>query len=222
MDIKCAVCGEPWNCWGANHGDMAAWEYDLFKKGAGCPCCKGESDRDQEETLLEHLESIVYGSEDPDSFTRLHNLDNKPKWEEPEPKKLWTCDGCGVSTIISNEIPYDGSNLPKDKSDYLRWYGGEKVYYSYGNGPFAYSSIAKEDPIDEEEYYELEGEKYCPGCASNCVKCGAVLLTGPHIEFGDTYDSGNYFPHPENPSYGSVCIDCYLELTTEYDKEEEE
>ena len=101
MDIRCAVCGEPWDCWGANHGDMAAWEYDLFKKGAGCPCCQGVSD---ENHLKDHLESIVLNSEDPDSFNRLHDPDNKPEWKEPEPKKLWTCDGCGVSVIISNDI----------------------------------------------------------------------------------------------------------------------
>jgi hypothetical protein len=72
-----------------------------------------------------------------------------------------------------------------------------------------------DDPIDENEYFELNGKKYCSKCASTCIECGAVLLTGGHHEFSDVYDPGYPFPHPDNPFYGSVCLDCYDELTQE-------
>lgn len=40
-DIKCAICGEPWDSWHVRH-DMIPWESELFRKGAGCPECGGE------------------------------------------------------------------------------------------------------------------------------------------------------------------------------------
>jgi len=34
-DIRCVVCGEPWEAYGVNHGDMLPWEAKLFRAGAG-------------------------------------------------------------------------------------------------------------------------------------------------------------------------------------------
>ena len=38
-DIRCAICGEPWDAYGVFHGDMTAEESKRFLKGLGCPCC---------------------------------------------------------------------------------------------------------------------------------------------------------------------------------------
>jgi len=40
-DIKCAMCGEPWDAYGVrSHGDMNYEEADRFLRGEGCPCCR--------------------------------------------------------------------------------------------------------------------------------------------------------------------------------------
>lgn len=38
-DIRCAICGEPWDAYGVRHGDMTPPEADLFLQGRGCPDC---------------------------------------------------------------------------------------------------------------------------------------------------------------------------------------
>ena len=38
-DILCAVCGEPWDAYGVQHGDMTPDEAARFLAGAGCPAC---------------------------------------------------------------------------------------------------------------------------------------------------------------------------------------
>ena len=39
-DLICNLCGEPWDTWGTNHGDMTALEVKKFLKGKGCPICQ--------------------------------------------------------------------------------------------------------------------------------------------------------------------------------------
>ena len=43
MDIYCSRCGEPWDMWGARHGDMDSEEYYRMMAGRGCPCCFGKT-----------------------------------------------------------------------------------------------------------------------------------------------------------------------------------
>jgi len=38
-DITCAKCGEPWDAYGVDHGDMTVAEAGRFHKGEGCPSC---------------------------------------------------------------------------------------------------------------------------------------------------------------------------------------
>jgi hypothetical protein len=38
-DVHCLVCGEPWNRYGIDHGDMAPEEAAAFHRGEGCPAC---------------------------------------------------------------------------------------------------------------------------------------------------------------------------------------
>lgn len=59
-DIYCAVCGEPWESYGVNHGDMTPEERIIFLDGKGCPCCKGERPEgiNQEEACNRFLSSL--------------------------------------------------------------------------------------------------------------------------------------------------------------------
>jgi len=38
-DVYCAKCGEPWDYYGARHGDMEPEEFERFMRGEGCPVC---------------------------------------------------------------------------------------------------------------------------------------------------------------------------------------
>lgn len=38
-DILCAKCGEPWDAYGVDHGDMEQHDAEKFHKGQGCPAC---------------------------------------------------------------------------------------------------------------------------------------------------------------------------------------
>jgi hypothetical protein len=42
MDIYCQRCGEPWDAYGARHGDMTPEEKERFFKGEDCPACHGK------------------------------------------------------------------------------------------------------------------------------------------------------------------------------------
>ena len=43
MDVYCKRCGEPWDLYGVQHGDMTEEERDRFWKGEGCPSCFGKT-----------------------------------------------------------------------------------------------------------------------------------------------------------------------------------
>ena len=42
MDMLCQRCGEPWDLYGVQHGDMTPEERDRFLAGRGCPSCYGK------------------------------------------------------------------------------------------------------------------------------------------------------------------------------------
>lgn len=214
MDINCAVCGEPWDIWGANHGDMAAWEYDLFRKGAGCPCCEGEN-KDNANNVEQHMFSVMMNSDDPDAFSLMGGMDRTNKWIEPAPKVLWECAHCKVQAVLSNDCPYDGDKLPKDISGFVKWHGGKKVHYKNGHGPMSYSSMAFYNEVpDAESDCIFDGKSYCPGCACACNECGTVILINGAACNIDTYGSGASFPHPGNPFWGVVCLECFEREST--------
>ena len=47
MDVYCKRCGEPWDLYGVEHGDMNADERTLFWAGKGCPACFGKAVENQ-------------------------------------------------------------------------------------------------------------------------------------------------------------------------------
>lgn len=80
MDIKCVVCGEPWDSYGVNHGDMEAWEADLFKKGAGCPSCCGKGEWEAKD-----IQDFTNGDEDEmERLNAYENRSERPEWKKPE------------------------------------------------------------------------------------------------------------------------------------------
>lgn len=68
-DVMCKVCGEPWDYCGAKDcGDMEKGEWEAFKRGYGCPCCKGElSDPSMGDSVFEpqSMDDVEFGDEDP-------------------------------------------------------------------------------------------------------------------------------------------------------------
>lgn len=232
-DINCAVCGEPFNQWGLNHGDMKAWETDLFKKGAGCPCCLGivPAGSSLGATILEHVQSVFSRAEDPHSFELANTADFRedndplPKWEEPkEPlKKYWSCARCEVSAAVSLAAPYDGKNLSKDPI-WLEWFGGEKLHYKNGGGPYTYGDVARGDGPPLEAPFTVNGLPHCPGCAKACGECGGHIFAS-NEDLDDVYDPGYGHLHPSDMGE-SVCTMCFEKLDAEQEEfaelEEEE
>lgn len=53
MDVYCKRCGEPWDLYGVQHGDMTATERDSFWRGEGCPACYRQQPCDMEEDCEE-------------------------------------------------------------------------------------------------------------------------------------------------------------------------
>lgn len=219
-DVRCAVCGDKWEQYGINHGDMAWWQADLLRAGAGCPSCEGE--RDGEDHFEEFARDVVFDAYESEQFEdALHAAaagEAPPKWEEPEPKVLWTCAGCGVSAVVSNEAPYDGSKVSDDPL-WFSWHGGQKTHYSHGAGPHAYSDLYDAEEPERDPPHEIAGKAYCPGCAGQCAECSASVFSNSDLE-GEAEEAGSSFPHPINPFCGSVCYDCYCELNAEEEEEE--
>lgn len=230
VDIHCIQCGEPWNAWGARHGDMAEWEYKLFRQGAGCPCCEGE-DNGFTPDRLSHVE---FGDEDP--MVRINQMDDKlegvpfPKWEPPPPTIFWQCDGCGVQVVGNNE-------LSKDDEDYLDYElptgaAGRQWYHSH---PY-HRGTPEETPahtFTEEDYklvyvtsersggsvqsYEpvvTETHKVCEFCLDHCHECGEPVSSILDVE---CYDVGYAACPPEYSSMrGDVyCIHCIETMCSE-------
>ena len=213
MDIRCNICGEPWDAYGANHGDMLTWEYDLFRKGAGCPSCQGVSNKDH---IEDRCQDLLMNCEDPDNWFPLGNTE-KPEWKKPEPKVYWKCEHCKVAIIEDLEITsYDGSqkdlklDLDFSKVDSTLHYWIQKEIENSFEG------------ISEDPHYELDGYTYCCYCATNCADCDTIVLRNNADEMLDTYDSGKSFVRPgeeycKDPDY--LCVDCYEKESSEQEHE---
>jgi hypothetical protein len=203
-DVKCVVCGEPWDYYGVTHGDMEAWEADLFKKGAGCPCCEGIPPNG-EHWEPESISDIENGDDDP--IIRLNAWENSvemktPEWKKPEPKVFWQCDGCGVQ-VIGNP------SLPENHEDYLEYFlpNGARARQWYHSHPFH-----RGEPEKNPAHVFADGSKVCEFCLNHCDQCGKEICST--LEYGDTYDDGNSFPHPYYHDR-AICVDCFETICTE-------
>lgn len=191
-DIKCVRCGEPWDSYGVRHGDMLPWEAELFRQGAGCPCCEGVSNG-WEPTGISDIEN---GDGDP--IERLQAYEAPPKkWERPEDPKHWECDGCGVQVrtdLDTNELVYRcpwGSIARYNAYEFERRGTPEKAPAHTFDGGFA----------------------VCEFCLDSCEKCGAALS---HRVERDCYDDGYVWTLPsDSMRERCYCADCYSEAEQE-------
>lgn len=197
-DIRCVVCGEPWGSYGVNHGDMLPWEAKLFRQGAGCPSCEGESNGYAPETLSD----VENGDEDPmlRIVAREAFESGKVKWERPENPVHWTCDGCGVEVVTdldSNELEYHAPFRSKAHS----WYRSHRFDRSNPEKKPAHRfEVAKDTYLN-----------VCECCLEHCSECDVPLCA--HLDF-DTYDHGCAFQSPANDRE-YVCVDCLSKIETE-------
>jgi len=206
MDIRCVVCGEPWDAWGVNHGDMAAWETDLFRKGSGCPCCEGvKPERAFEPKSIDDLEN---GDGDPmERIVAFNNAQagNVPKWEAPKPEVLHTCDGCGVQLV--HDLAAEVYNGRERKPVHVLSYSSPRSYHSYLH-------------VDEND---LEGHEWrpwgagrpcvCPACTDSCHHCGAVVSSA--VQWSDVYDVGYCMQRPGYYNGDVICEGCYEQYCSE-------
>lgn len=195
-DIKCVVCGEPWDSYGVTHGDMLSWEAVLFKAGAGCPSCTGESNGYAPATIFD----VENGDEDP--IERIIAAERvaegtAPKWERPADPVHWTCDGCGVEArtdIDSGELMYE---VPW-KSKAHSWYSSHSFYNA--------------TPEKEPAHTFKNGNKVCEFCLTHCSECSAPL--SEHLDL-EMYDEGYALPSPADSHHSHVCEDCLSKVEEE-------
>lgn len=190
-DLYCRMCKEPYM---EPRLDMLGWEYELFMKGAGCPCCEGQPEKRWE--LAEDGSDIHMAAANGDGcpIERLDLFDPEytpPKWERPADPILWTCKGCGVNVI---------RNVDDGKLEYHLPLGakGADWYSSHDYRP-------EETPA----HVFKPDEPVCECCLSHCDHCGGPICGT--LEYGDTYDDGNSF----SPDWGwnkHYCIDCFEQL----------
>lgn len=194
MDIKCVVCGEPWDSYGITHGDMLQWEVKLFHAGAGCPCCEGVSNG-YEPTTLSDVEN---GDADP--MLRImardaHEQGTAPKWTRPEDPKHWECDGCGVQVRTDLD---DGSLV------YRCPWGTTSRDNEY--------EFERHGTPEEKPAHTFEGGfAVCEFCLASCEKCSAPLS---HRIERDVYDDG-YVWTVGNDHEHAFCSDCHSEAEYE-------
>lgn len=202
MDIRCVVCGEPWDAYGVTHGDMFPWEAKLFKAGAGCPSCEGVPNGFAPSTLSD----VENGDEDP--MIRIVQAERvaeglAPKWERPVDPVHWACDLCGIEVVTdldSGELEYRAPWKSKARD----WH----VSHNPRNG------------CPEEEPAHVFGRetRACEFCLDSCTDCGAKISS--QIE-GDAYCEGVSFPQPGN-YHDCVCIDCLEKYCSDCENRYEE
>lgn len=195
-DLLCFVCNEPWNSYGARHGDMHAWEYELFRKAAGCPSCEGVSSGNAEDKAYNAAKQAVFDGSDDDQLTdNFIHTTNRPKWKRPENPVLWECEGCRVKVVENLDLP------DSDRPYELEWSFHKNTSWQVQR---QYSDFPSENPP-----HEIEGDAYCGVCVSLCSDCEDTPVFnngGP-----DFYGPGGSVPTPQQSYYTNyrTCIDCY-------------
>lgn len=215
MDIKCVICGEPYEAWGVNHGDMTYWEANLFRKGAGCPSCEGDPPNGKV-FEPESIFDVDNGDEDPQErliASEAALAGKAPKWERPEPEEIWACACCGHRVVRDIDAYPDGL-IDYDKAPLM--YAPRKVQPKK-DGPQWYRVWIKLEDREVEEPTLIGEHKICEVCVSHCDDCGAAVCD--EIADGDPYNPGWSTLKPG--SYNDVlCIACYEKYCSKCESDE--
>ncbi len=216
-DINCIICSEPWDAYGARHADMAPWEYDLFKRGAGCPCCEGKTpqDTDPEEIAYHAAKQQVFcGTDDDelvDNFVAIADglTTSQPQWKRPDNPVLWECNGC--DTKIVRDLDH-----AEDSEDGVDLEYRDPYYCS--NPGRVWDGFLDDWKLSKMEEWTIGDHEYCPNCVGWCDECTTPIFhkydshTGK-VLYGDTYDPGASFPNPKD-CYSQICVDCLESIPT--------
>jgi hypothetical protein len=193
---------------------MAKWEATLFRKGAGCPACEGETPEggDADEIAFRAAKHEVFCPGD-DSGDVAENFiaiadgtSKRPAWERPEDPTKWSCAGCDAKVLTDLDT-------------------GEAYFENLGKGLYNLNRDASDaDPELRDWVLKLGEAEYCPCCAKVCdgdFNCEAVIFrshfsTSGKVLYGDTYDEGASFENPSDPYHGgSVCYGCFENAESE-------
>jgi len=110
-DIRCRLCGEPWDSFGVHDGDMEPEEAERFLRGEGCPCC--HFGQDKEKTAGDHEEDFLGDLTTETDEDPIELLDKvKPRPEEPKPK--W---GEGFQDTLTAIIRQGRQTTLEEKTD---------------------------------------------------------------------------------------------------------
>ena len=188
-DRLCMHCGEPYS---EPAMDMAKWEYELFKLGAGCPCCEGDPAKRWVPETQSDFNAMAYnGDEDPfDRIVLMEEDAKRPKWERPKDPVIWTCVGCGVEVIRNVDNGVLEYRVPRDSKAW-GWYSSH--------------DFNRLKPMDEPAHV-FGKEPVCENCYSTCDGCGEPICAT--LDYGDVYDDG-WCSALEGQHYTDLfCIGC--------------
>lgn len=188
---------------------MLPWEYDLFRKGAGCPCCEGVGPDDPSEAESIHLDAMRQQVIEPTDDDRVgDNLmaiglgEKRPAWQRPEDPVLWTCDGCGIRVI---------QNLDTEELEYEEHGKCKQWYHSH---PLSW----RHDPPEQPPCTLTDGFRVCEYCHVSCYDCNADISS---MVNGDSSDHA-YLKSDDYRGDKPRCYDCETNTCTECDESPEE
>ena len=216
-DLPCRVCGEPWDAYGARHGDMEPWEYRLFAAGHGCPACEGQPPADEpseERDAREerYLRTALLDDPTDDEAVEvaamtLATLGSIPPvpWAAPAPVVLWECAGCGVRVMQAPETRENAPfwDAPVGKPDACRNLHRLEPSYYY---PFAWEGDREPKlvcGIEPQPVRDADGELNEPGDGGPY----RISLLGSYRDLPDT---AHDVPDERTPREADVyfCHEC--------------
>ena len=198
-DLYCRVCGEPWDVYGVTHGDMLKWEAILFRKGSGCPCCKGKApDGVNAEALYEKHARSTIDTENPHEFDAANGVDAVVSWVRPADTVIWACAGCDAAGVKSAD------------DDEIGW-RESKVWSKYYSNAY---DARQDDP--SEPPHTINGKPYCGVCAVTCDGggCHTSIFRTSELDPGDPYAPGANLQNTGDFHSTGLCIECFEAIPT--------
>lgn len=203
-DVHCAVCSEPWDAYGVQHGDMELWEGDLFRQGSGCPSCAGHaSKQDRDKAIEQHLRDRVLDTAWDDDVDPVGDALRAPPWRRPADLTLWWCSCCRGTWRTSSDDGKPYWMAPGGTHYGGRFGVGEEPAFRHTQSEQIEQVDGKMAPVDVEYHY-------CDRCAMVCDRCNETWITRCGELEGDSYDviGGLGQSFPEDSGIRSICVGC--------------